>query len=96
MLAFTLDMAEVRQAVMHFTENFAGKGTTGWKPWRVTAHGDSCHPLGEHLKNALIVLDHFPVKKYAVDTVREKELRKARQQDQEDLSTVLQCNSGFS
>lgn len=52
----------------------------------------------EHLKNALIVLDHFHVKKYlneAVDTVRKEELRKARQQGHEELSQMLHCNKRF-
>lgn len=52
----------------------------------------------EHLKNALIVLDHFHVKKYlndAVDTVRKEELRKARQQDSGELSGLLHCNKRF-
>lgn len=52
----------------------------------------------EHLKNALIVLDHFHVKKYlndAVDTVRKEELRKARQQENEELSAILHCNKRF-
>lgn len=51
-----------------------------------------------HLKNALIVLDHFHVKKYlneAVDTVRKEELRKARQQGHEELSQMLHCNKRF-
>lgn len=52
----------------------------------------------EHLKNAVIVLDHFHVKKYlndAVDAVRKEELRKARQQEQAELSEVLHCNKRF-
>ena len=52
----------------------------------------------EHLKNALIVLDHFHVKKYlneAVDAVRKEELRKAKQQDDEELSRILHCNKRF-
>ncbi len=52
----------------------------------------------EHLKSALIVLDHFHVKKYlndAVDTVRKEELRKARQQGNEELSAILHCNKRF-
>lgn len=52
----------------------------------------------EHLKNALIVLDHFHIKKYlndAVDTVRKEELRKARQQDNGELSGILHCNKRF-
>jgi len=52
----------------------------------------------KHLKHAVIVLDHFHVKKYlndAVDTVRKEELRKARQQEQEELSEVLHCNKRF-
>lgn len=52
----------------------------------------------KHLKNAVIVLDHFHVKKYlndAVETVRKEELRKARQQEQEELSKVLHCNKRF-
>lgn len=46
----------------------------------------------------MIVLDHFHVKKYlndAVDTIRKEELRKARQQEQEELSKVLHCNKRF-
>jgi transposase len=52
----------------------------------------------EHLEKAVIVLDHFHVKKYlndAVDTVRKEELRKARQQEQEELSRILHCNKRF-
>ncbi len=52
----------------------------------------------EHLNNAVIVLDHFHVKKYlndAVDDVRKEELRKARQQEQAELSEVLHCNKRF-
>lgn len=52
----------------------------------------------EHLNNAVIVLDHFHVKKYlndAVDAVRKEELRKARQQEQAELSEVLHCNKRF-
>ncbi|MDG6006152.1 MAG: hypothetical protein E3K29_09975 [Candidatus Brocadia sp.] len=52
----------------------------------------------EHLKNAMIVLDHFHVKKYlneTVDAVRKEELRKARQQNQGDLSRIHHCNKRF-
>ncbi len=52
----------------------------------------------KHLKNAVIVLDHFHVKKYlndAVDTIRKEELRKARQQEQDELAKVLHCNKRF-
>jgi len=52
----------------------------------------------EHAAQALIVLDHFHVKKYlndAVDTVRKEELRKARQQENEELSAILHCNKRF-
>lgn len=52
----------------------------------------------EHLKRAVIVLDHFHVKKYlndAVDTVRKEELRKARQQENTELSAILHCNKRF-
>lgn len=52
----------------------------------------------EHLKNALIVLDHFHVKKYlndAVDRVRKEELNKARQQGNGELSEILHCNKRF-
>ncbi|HHT9130567.1 MAG TPA: ISL3 family transposase [Candidatus Brocadiaceae bacterium] len=52
----------------------------------------------EHAKNALIVLDHFHVKKYlneAVDVVRKEELRKARQQGHEELGQILHCNKRF-
>ena len=46
----------------------------------------------------MIVPDHFHVKKYlndAVDNVREEELRKARQQDNKELSEMLHCNKRF-
>lgn len=52
----------------------------------------------EHAKNALIVLDHFHIKKYlneAVDVVRKEELRKARQQGHEELGQILHCNKRF-
>jgi transposase len=52
----------------------------------------------KHLGTAVIVLDHFHVKKYlndAVDTVRKEELRKARQQDNKELSEMLHCNKRF-
>src|SRR4030066_1468905 len=52
----------------------------------------------EHLKNALIVLDHFHVKKYlndAVDTGRKEELRRARQQNNNEVSSILHCNKRF-
>jgi transposase len=51
-----------------------------------------------YARNALIVLDHFHVKKYlndAVDTVRKEELRKARQDNNADLSQILHCNKRF-
>ncbi len=52
----------------------------------------------EHAKNALIVLDHFHVKKYlndAVDTVRKEELNKARKEKNTDLASLLHCNKRF-
>jgi transposase len=52
----------------------------------------------EHLKNALIVLDHFHVKKYlndAVDAVRKEELKKARRDNNGELSALLHCNKRF-
>jgi transposase len=52
----------------------------------------------KHLTKAVIVLDHFHVKKYlndAVDTVRKEELRKATQQDNKELSAILHCNKRF-
>lgn len=52
----------------------------------------------EHAPDALIVLDHFHVKKYlndAVDTVRKEELKKARQENNSDLSDILHCNKRF-
>lgn len=52
----------------------------------------------EHARNALIVLDHFHVKKHlndAVDQVRKEELRKARQVNDSDLSEILHCNKRF-
>jgi transposase len=47
-----------------------------------------------YAENALVVLDHFHVKKYlsdAVDTVRKEELKKARQQQNDELSEILHC-----
>ena len=52
----------------------------------------------KHAKNALIVLDHFHVKKYlndAVDTVRKEELNKARKADNAELVSLLHCNKRF-
>jgi transposase len=54
--------------------------------------------LKQYAKNALIVLDHFHVKKYlndAVDTVRKEELKRARQQNNGELSAILHCNKRF-
>ena len=51
-----------------------------------------------HAPDALIVLDHFHVKKYlndAVDTVRKEELKKARQQNNEEAAQILHCNKRF-
>jgi transposase len=52
----------------------------------------------EYAPQALIVLDHFHVKSYlneAVDTVRKEELKKARQEKNQELSQVLHCNKRF-
>ena len=52
----------------------------------------------EHAAQALIVLDHFHVKKYlndAVDTVRKQELRNAREHNDTEVSTMLHCNKRF-
>jgi len=52
----------------------------------------------DHAPNALIVLDHFHVKKYlndAVDAVRKEELKKARQENDGELSQILHCNKRF-
>ena len=49
-------------------------------------------------KNALIVLDHFHVKKYlndALDTVRKEELHKARKENNDELCKILHCNQRF-
>jgi len=54
--------------------------------------------IKQYATNALIVLDHFHVKKYlndAVDTVRKEELKKARQQNNGELSAILHCNKRF-
>jgi transposase len=54
--------------------------------------------IKQHANNALIVLDHFHVKKYlndAVDTVRKEELKKARRENDGELSAVLHCNKRF-
>lgn len=54
--------------------------------------------IRENAKNAIIVLDHFHVKKYlndAVDTVRKEELRKARKTENAELAEVLHCNKRF-
>jgi transposase len=52
----------------------------------------------EHAHNALIVLDHFHVKKYlndAVDTIRKEELKRARQENNSEVSQILHCNKRF-
>ena len=52
----------------------------------------------EHAAQALIVLDHFHVKKYlndAVDTVRKQELQTARSQNNKELTAMLHCNKRF-
>lgn len=52
----------------------------------------------EHAEQALIVLDHFHVKKYlndAVDTVRKQELQTARSQNNKELTAMLHCNKRF-
>lgn len=52
----------------------------------------------ENAKNALIVLDHFHVKKYlndAVDKVRKEELKRARQENNSELTQILHCNKRF-
>ena len=54
--------------------------------------------IKEYAINALIVLDHFHVKKYlndALDTVRKEELKRARQQNNGELSAMLHCNKRF-
>lgn len=54
--------------------------------------------IKQYASNALIVLDHFHVKKYlndAVDTVRKEELKRARQQNNGQLSSILHCNKRF-
>lgn len=46
----------------------------------------------------LIVLDHFHVNKYlndALDAVRKEELKKARQENDGELSRILHCNKRF-
>lgn len=52
----------------------------------------------ENARQALIVLDHFHIKKYlndAVDTVRKQELQKARQHNDKELCGMLHCNKRF-
>ncbi|MEI6125200.1 MAG: transposase [Pseudomonadota bacterium] len=47
---------------------------------------------------ALIVFNHFHIKKHlndAVDTVRKQELQKAREQNDTELSGMLHCNKRF-
>jgi len=54
--------------------------------------------IKEYAKNALIVLDHFHVKKYlndALDSVRKEELKRARQQNNGELAAMLHCNKRF-
>ena len=54
--------------------------------------------IKQYAKNALIVLDHFHVKKYlndAIDTVRKEELKRARQENNGELSAILHCNKRF-
>lgn len=52
----------------------------------------------EHATNALIVLDHFHIKKSlndALDTVRKEELAKARRSDDTELANMLHCKKKF-
>jgi transposase len=52
----------------------------------------------DYLKDALIVLDHFHVKHYlndAVDSVRKEELKRAREENNGELSKILHCNQRF-
>ncbi len=52
----------------------------------------------EHAPDAFIVLDRFHVKKYlndAVAQVRKEELKKARTENNSDLSDILHCNKRF-
>jgi len=52
----------------------------------------------KHAPKALLVLDHFHVKKYlndAVDRVRKEELKKAERENNHDLSEILHCNKRF-
>lgn len=52
----------------------------------------------EHLKDAMIVLDHFHVKHYlndAIDTVRKEALKEARRENNGELSEILHCNKRF-
>jgi transposase len=52
----------------------------------------------EHAKNALIVLDHFHIKKSlndAIDTVRKEELAKARKTEDAELADLLHCKKKF-
>jgi transposase len=52
----------------------------------------------EHAKNALIVLDHFHIKKSlndAIDMVRKEELAKARKTDDAELADLLHCKKKF-
>jgi transposase len=54
--------------------------------------------IKQYAQNAIIVLDHFHVKKYlndALDTVRKEELKRARQQNNGELSAILHCNKRF-
>ena len=54
--------------------------------------------IRQHAKNALIVLDHFHVKKYlndALDTVRKEQLRKARKDENAALADLLHCRKKF-
>lgn len=54
--------------------------------------------IQQYAKNALIVLDHFYVKKYlndALDTIRKEELKIARQKKDTELSEILHCNKTF-
>ena len=54
--------------------------------------------IRQHAKNALIVLDHFHVKKYlndALDTVRKEQLGKARKDKNAALADLLHCRKKF-
>ena len=108
---YVTNVVDIEKRKVIWNHNGRGKVTLD-KFYRVLGSGNCAKIIGvasdgargylsstkEYAQNALIVLDHFHVKKYlndAVDTVRKEELKKAREENNEELSQILHCNKRF-